>query len=70
MNKRNLLPRLIVSPAILLLLILAYSFSLLKHFIGYIRWGGELITLQKNDHKNVNDIFKLLKEELLKKPVN
>ena len=55
-----------VSPAILLLLIITFSFELIKRFIGYIRWGGEFIIMNKDDRKYIDDIFKLLKEEVSK----
>jgi hypothetical protein len=66
MNKKNLLARILVSPAILLLLAISYTYGFVKHFIGYIRWGGEWLTFHKDDRKNVDDIYKLLKTELLK----
>jgi hypothetical protein len=66
MNKRNFFARILVSPAILLLLTISYTYALVKHFIGYIRWGGEFITMKKNDRKKIDDIYRLLKNELLK----
>lgn len=43
-NKRNFIPRLIVSPLIFSLLTVSYTIGLFKHFIGYIRFGGEWVT--------------------------
>ena len=63
MNKRRLLLRIIVSPLILGLLIITYIHHCLRHFVVYIRYGGEWITYLKNDPKTVQDIYKLLKEQ-------
>ena len=45
---------------------------LIPHLVGYIlslkNWviyGGEFITYQKNDTAQINDIYELLKENLL-----
>jgi len=71
MNKRNFFIRILVSPAILLLLAISYGYEFVKHFIGYIRWGGEFITMHKDDRKKIDDIYELLKTELIKdKPTN
>jgi len=66
MNKEKLFFRLLVSPAILLLLFLSYTYAFVNHFINYIRWGAEFITMQKNERKNIFHIYQLLKNELLK----
>jgi hypothetical protein len=67
MNKRNFFIRALVSPGVLLLLAISYTYAFVKHFIAYMRWGGEFITLKKDDRKKIDDIFQLLKDELLKK---
>ncbi len=66
METKHLFFRLLASPAILLLLATFYTYALVKHFIKYIQWGGEFITLEKDDRANIEDIYKLLKIELLK----
>lgn len=63
MNKNKLFIRILVSPAILLLLLTTYSYAMARHFIGFIRWGGEFITLNETDKPIINDIFKELKEQ-------
>ena len=57
--------RIILLPAAMLL-------HLIPHLVGYIlslkNWviyGGEFITYQKNDPAQINDIYELLKENLL-----
>ncbi len=64
MNKQKLIQRLIVAPFVLVLLVVTYTFQLFKHWIGYVRYGGEFITYSKDDPKRLNDIFYLLKEKL------
>ena len=61
METKNLFFRLLASPAILLLLATFYTYALVKHFAKYIQWGGEFITLKKDDRKNIEDIYELLK---------
>ena len=63
MNKRRMIPRLIISPIILALLICTYAFGCFKHFIKYIRYGGEWVSYTKDDPKRLEDIYKLLKEQ-------
>ena len=63
MKKRKIVIRLLVSPFILGLLLVTYIYSCFKHFIGFIRFGGEWITYQKDDTKRLEAIFKLLKEQ-------
>jgi hypothetical protein len=65
MNKKRLIARLIVSPLILGLLIFAYSVGCIKRFVQYIRYGGEWLTYEKDDIKRMDDIYKLLKEQLI-----
>lgn len=62
MNKRNLILRLIASPFILGILLILYTHQLLKHFVKYIRWGGEWITYSKDDTVRMKDIFDWIKE--------
>lgn len=63
MNKRRIVLRILVSPIILALLIFSYGLGCVKHFIKYIRYGGEWVTYTKGDPKRMEDIYKLLKEQ-------
>ena len=63
MNKRNILSRILVSPIILALLLVTYLYGCLKHFVKYIRYGGEWLTYDKTDRRSMDDIFKILKEK-------
>lgn len=62
MNKRRLIERIMVSPFILGILIVNYTFGCIKHFIGYLRWGGEWITYKKDDPARMKEIFEVLKD--------
>ena len=62
MNKRRLLIRIIVSPFVLMIIFIAYMFGFIKHFIKYMRWGGEWITYDKNEPENIKEILEMLKK--------
>jgi hypothetical protein len=62
MNKRRIISRLIVSPIILVLLIVSYGIGCIKHFVRFIKYGGEWLSYTKNDAKRMDDIYKFLKE--------
>jgi hypothetical protein len=64
MNKRRLFLRILASPVILQLLIITYLFGCIRHFIEYLKYGGEWIRYVDNEYKCINDIYKLLKEQL------
>jgi len=66
MKTKKLIIRLIVSPFILGLLIIAYTVGCLKRWIGFIKFGGEWINYEKGDPKTIQDIFKILKEQSAK----
>ena len=48
MNKKNLIKRIIASPFIFWILLVAYLFWFAKHFIMFIKYGGEWITYCKD----------------------
>lgn len=62
MNKKNLIKRIIASPFIFWILLVEYLFWFAKHFIMFIKYGGEWITYCKDEHKQINDIYELLKK--------
>ena len=61
MHKKNLLPRIIVSPIILTLLIVTYALAAIKDFCLFLWYGGEWITLRQGDAKRISDIYEQLK---------
>ena len=63
MNKNRIILRLISSPFIFGMLLVFHLFHFIKHFIGIIRYGGELITYQKDDPKKVDDIYRFIKDK-------
>lgn len=66
MNNQKLVLRFIASPLILGILILTYSYNCIKHFLKYLRYGGEWVTYNNEDPKRMEDIYKLLKEHYAK----
>jgi len=64
MNKKRIVLRFLVSPFILGILIVTYGKALFRHFIKFIRYGGEWITYEKEDPKRMQDIYNLLKDKL------
>jgi hypothetical protein len=62
MNKRKIISRIIVSPLILGILLFSYGKGCLKHFVKYLRYGGEWVTYSKDEPKSMQEIYKLLKE--------
>lgn len=65
MNKRKLTLRLLVSPFIFCLLIVTYNYSAIKRFYYFVKYGGEFLSYENDERKNIDDIYKLLKEKTL-----
>ena len=63
MNKNKILPRLIVSPFIFCILMVVYIMAFLKHFLGFIKYGGEWITYSKESPKRMQDIYNILETQ-------
>jgi hypothetical protein len=63
MNKKKLLIRIIVSPLILSLLFISYTYQAFSHWFLYLRYGGEWITYKKNDKVSIQGIYNRLKNE-------
>ena len=68
MNKKRIIARIIVSPFIFGILTVTYTIGLLKHFVLYIKYGGEWITHGKDASVNMVDIFNELKKQHYEKP--
>jgi hypothetical protein len=49
MNKRNLIPRLIVSPLILGLMTVYYSIAIFRDWFLFLRYGGEFVKYKEKD---------------------
>lgn len=62
MSKRKVISRVIVSPLIFWILLFSYGQGCLKHFVKYLRYGGEWVTYSKDEPKSMQEIYKLLKE--------
>lgn len=67
MKKEKLLIRIFASPFIFGVLVVFYTFNMLRHFFGFLRYGGEWVTYRKNDKERINDIFLYLKKTVPEK---
>lgn len=63
MNKRKILLRLLVSPFILGLLMVTYSYGCIKQWFKFIRYGGEWINYEKDEYKTIKDVYELIKKD-------
>jgi len=63
MNNKKIVLRLLVSPFILGILFITYTYQCVKHFIGFVRYGGEWVTYEKEQVKVMADIYKVLKDK-------
>ena len=65
-EKRKLIRRIIVSPLMLIInLFWAIVFSCERTF-DFIRYGGEIITYDKDKRKSIQDVFELVEKEINK----
>ena len=64
MNKRNLIPRLIVSPLIFVIMAISCLMLLFKNWILFVRYGGEWVTYkEKEPDVTLQKIYNKTKEE-------
>ena len=61
--------RILASPFILPLLLITYSYCTVKHFVKFLRYGGELVTYQKDEPKRMKDIYEMLRKMQDEMPV-
>lgn len=61
-NKHNFIPRIIASPFILGILIIAHNLFVLKRFYHFLKFGGEYINYDKPERKTIKDIYEMLQE--------
>lgn len=61
-GKRKLL-RLLVSPAILVMMLITYMYLCLQRWVLFIRYGGEWITHSPSESRTIYDIYELLKSK-------
>ncbi|HPY81282.1 MAG TPA: hypothetical protein PK548_05540 [Bacteroidales bacterium] len=62
MNTRFLLLRILVSPIIFALILVGHTYSAVKRFYLFIRYGGEFITFENNERPTIEKIYQKLKE--------
>ena len=63
----KLLQRIIVSPLMLLLLLLYLLFYGVERWISYLRYGGEIITYDRDSKKTIQDVYELVLTQITKK---
>jgi len=56
----KLIQRIIVSPLMLLLLLSYYLFSAVERWVSYLRYGGEVITYDRDSKKMIQDVYELV----------
>ena len=61
MAKRKIILRIIISPFLLGILIITYIFASFKHWILFIKYGGEWLTYKKDDPIRMEAIYEILK---------
>ena len=68
MIKRRLLLRILVSPFIFAMIIVTYLYYGMRRFVLFMRYGGDFITHERDERKNIEDIYMLLRDRLLGEP--
>ena len=63
----KLIQRIIVSPLMLLLLLSYYLFHAVERWVSYLRYGGEVITYDKDSKKMIQDVYELVLTQITKK---
>lgn len=66
MNRKKIIPRLLVSPFVLGLIIMSYIISAIVRWFHFIRYGGEWINYDKNERKHIQDVYSIVKDEMIK----
>ena len=63
----KLIQRIIVSPLMLLLLLLYNIFYAVERWVSYLRYGGEMITYDKDSKKMIQDVYELVLTQIMKR---
>ena len=61
-NKHNFLHRIIASPFVFCILLIAHNIFVIKRFWHFIKFGGEFVNFEVNERKTLLEIFNMLKE--------
>lgn len=61
-SKQFFLVRLLSSPFVLAVMTTYATYHLIRRFIMFLRYGGEMITFYENERPTINDIYKELKQ--------
>lgn len=60
MTKVKIVLRILVSPIILALLIVTYLFHAIRRWVFFLRYGGEWINYDKDDHVTIEMCYRSL----------
>ena len=63
----KLIKRIIASPLILLLLLLYHLFLAVERWVSHLRYGGEVITYDRDSKKMIQDVYELVLTQITKK---
>jgi hypothetical protein len=63
MNTKKIILRILVSPVILLMLMITYLFYSIMRWLSFMRYGGEFINYEKDDHITIKMIYRSLKAD-------
>ncbi|MEC4050586.1 hypothetical protein OX284_014195 [Flavobacterium sp. SUN046] len=63
MNTKNFIPRILVSPFVLCLIIISFSYEALRRWFCFLMYGGEFIVKDSTDNKSIENIYRMLKNK-------
>lgn len=69
-NKRHFIHRIIALPFVFVIIFIAHILVVIKRTWHYILYGGEYLNFEENEVKNIQEIFKMLKEIKENQPKN
>lgn len=59
----KLILRLLGSPFVLCIILIMYNYHAIRHFILFIKHGGELIIYKQDDRNTIEDIYNEIKKQ-------
>jgi hypothetical protein len=66
-NRKRFLLRVLVSPFVLGLLIVTFTFSAIRRWLFFIIYGGEFINYKEGESsKTILDVYRLIEENIKK----
>jgi len=59
----KILIRLLGSPFLLCIILIAYNYHAIRHFLLTIKYGGEWITYRQDERKTIQDLYNEIKNQ-------